>query len=158
MKKIALLLFGIVFTTFALKAQIYNTGIGLRGGLYNGLTIKHFTAKSTALEGIVSSRWSGIQATGLIEFHNQIGSRENFQWFYGIGGHVGFYDGKHTPISHQKENGAYTIVGIDAIVGLEYAFSEIPFSIGLDYKPAINLIGKQYFTGDAGALSIRYIF
>ena len=47
------------------QAQDYNTGIGLRGGLSNGLTIKHFISSNTALEGIISTRWRGLELTGL---------------------------------------------------------------------------------------------
>ena len=158
MKKLTLLLLGILFTSVAAKAQIYNTGVGLRGGPYSGLTVKHFISDATAIEGILSTRWSGFQVTGLMEFHNQLGGTENFQWFYGLGAHIGFFDGKNTPNDHHEKDGSYTTIGVDGIIGIEYAFSEAPISIGLDYKPAFNLIGKQYFASDAGALSIRYTF
>jgi len=50
------------------------------------------------------------------------------------------------------------VIGIDGILGLEYNFKEIPFNIGIDWKPMIDLGGSSGFYGDGGAISIRYIF
>jgi hypothetical protein len=158
MKKLTLLLLGIIFTSVAAQAQVYNTGVGIRGGYYNGLTVKHFVSDEKAIEGILTTRWSGFQITGLMEFHNQLVGTDNFQWFYGLGAHIGSYNSKNTPRDHYDKEGTYTTMGVDAIIGLEYAFSEAPISIGLDYKPALNLVGSQYFASDAGALSVRYTF
>jgi len=41
---------------------------------------------------------------------------------------------------------------------LEYNFKEIPFNLGIDWKPVFNLTGASGFYGDGGAISIRYIF
>ena len=77
-------------------------------------------------------------------------------WYYGLGAHIGFWDGNYTNWGTPGEN--YAVIGVDGIIGLEYNFSEIPFNIGLDWKPAINIIGFTGFWADGGALSIRYIF
>ena len=53
------------------NAQDYNTGIGLRGGLSSGLTVKHFIGEKTAIEGLLATRWKGFNITGLYEIHNQ---------------------------------------------------------------------------------------
>jgi hypothetical protein len=50
------------------------------------------------------------------------------------------------------------VIGIDGIIGLEYVFRDIPINIGLDWKPALNIIGNTSFWPDKGAVSIRYIF
>jgi len=159
MKKITLLLIGFIFTITAVNAQLYKTTIGIRGGLYSGVTLKHFVANTSAVEILVATRWSGIQATALIEFHDELGGSENFLWYYGFGGHVGTYESKNTPKGHPDNiNGSYTTLGIDGIIGIEYSFSEVPINISLDYKPAINILGSQYFASDAAAFSIRYMF
>lgn len=60
MKKIALsILFSVCILSFSF-AQDYQTSIGLRGGFANGLTLKHFVSQNTAFEGIVASRWKGL--------------------------------------------------------------------------------------------------
>ncbi len=137
-------------------AQDYNTGIGLRGGYFNGLTLKHFVSSNTAIEGIISSRWRGLQVTGLYEIHNQAFNTNRLNCYYGIGGHVGFWDGNRT---NWGDNGtSYTVIGVDGILGMEYNFSEIPFNLSLDWKPSFNLVGYTGFWGDGGAVSLRYIF
>lgn len=155
MKKITLLILMGCLSSIGL-AQDYNTGIGLRGGYFNGLTVKHFVGEKAAFEGILSSRWRGFQVTGLYEIHNQAFNTSRLNWYYGFGAHLGFWDGNRTKWGDANTN--YTVVGIDGILGMEYNFVEVPFNIGLDWKPSMNLIGYSGFWGDGGALSIRYIF
>jgi hypothetical protein len=137
-------------------AQDYKTGIGLRGGLYNGLTIKHFFGRATALEGIFDTRWQGIDATILYEISHRAFDVSRLNWYYGLGGHIGFYNGDHYPNGTAGQS--LTTIGVDGILGLEYNFAELPINISLDWKPAFNLVGESKFWGDGGALSIRFIF
>lgn len=137
-------------------AQDYNTGIGLRGGWFNGVTVKHFIGDNKALEGIVSTRWSGLNVTLLYEIHNNAFGVDRLNWYYGGGGHIGFWDGKN--VKWSSKNQPYTVIGIDGILGLEYNFKEIPINLSLDWKPSLNLIGYYGFWGDGGAFSIRFIF
>lgn len=143
------------FSTIS-NAQDYRTGIGLRGGYFTGLTIKHFLGTKTAFEGIVASRWRGFGVTGLFEFHNQAFQTERMKWYIGFGGHAGFWNGDNT--NWGTRGTSYTVIGIDGILGLEYNFLEIPFNIGIDWKPTLNLSGYSGFWADDGAISIRYIF
>jgi hypothetical protein len=156
MKKIFLTLSLAACFIAVVNAQDYKTGIGLRGGLYNGLTIKHFISQSSAIEGLISTRWSGFELTGLYEIHNQAFDVERLNWYYGAGAHIASYNGNNT--SWGNAGTSYLIIGIDGILGIEYNFKEIPINIGLDWKPALNIIGYSHFFGDGGALSIRYIF
>lgn len=133
------------------NAQDYKTGIGLRGGLYNGLTIKHFIGEKAALEGLILTRWSGFEITGLYEIHNRVFDVDRLNWYYGLDAHVGFYGSNYA-------GGSVTVANIDGILGLEYSFKEIPINIGIDWKPAFNFVGYLHFFGDGGAFSIRYIF
>lgn len=149
----SLILFCLISFSYA---QDYRTGIGLRGGFANGLTIKHFIGSTTAFEGIVASRWKGLELTGLFEFHNQAFHSERLNWYIGFGGHVGFWNGDNTNWGTRGTD--YTVVGIDGILGLEYNFVEIPFNIGIDWKPAFNFVGYSGFWADGGAISVRYIF
>jgi hypothetical protein len=162
MKKIILTSLLALFLFSFGQAQDYNTGIGLRGGLANGLTIKHFISSNVALEGIISSRWRGLELTGLYEIHNRAFQVDRLNWYYGLGAHVGFWDGDYTykygPRTWGEPGRSYTVVGIDFILGLEYNFSEIPFNISIDWKPAYNFVGYSGFWADGGAISIRYIF
>jgi hypothetical protein len=158
MKKILMFCLVLFSLSSIVSAQDYRTGIGLRGGFANGLTIKHFTGEKSALEFLLASRWRGVEITVLYEIHNQAFDAERLKWYYGFGGHVGFWNGDYTNKYWGDPGTQYTVVGIDGILGLEYSFSEVPINIGLDWKPAFNLIGYSGFWADGGALSIRFIF
>lgn len=156
MKKLLPVLLAALFLGFNSYAQDYNTGIGLRGGWGTGLTIKHFLGGNKAVEGIFDSQWRGFRVTGLYEVHNQAFGVDRLNWYYGVGAHIGFWNGDHYRDYNNDRN--YTVIGVDGILGLEYNFKEIPFNIGIDWKPMIDLGGSSGFYGDGGAISIRYIF
>jgi len=158
MKKIILTITVALSVIILANAQDYSTGIGLRGGFFNGITVKHFIGDNTALEGILSTRWSGFEITGLYEIHNQAFDVDRLNWYYGFGAHVGLYDGDKTYSSWGNEGETYTVIGVDGIIGMEYNFTEVPINISIDWKPTLNLIGFTGFWADGIALSIRYIF
>lgn len=158
MKKIGFTFLLAICCFFTSNAQDYNTGIGLRGGFANGLTIKHFITPNAALEGIIASRWKGLELTGLYEIHGQAFKTQRMKWYIGFGGHVGFWNGDNTEKYWGDPDTSYTVIGIDGILGLEYNFIEVPINIGIDWKPAFNFYGYSGFWADGGALSIRYIF
>lgn len=150
----------------------YNTGIGIRfGGWESGLTVKHFIKSNAAIEGILSSGWyyRGTRITGLYEVQKSISGAPGLYWFYGVGGHVGFYSERYWYKGDCKDgryeyqgrwyncDGTRATIGIDGIIGLEYHFNEIPFTIGLDLKPSIGLIGWGGRFGDS-AFTVRYAF
>ena len=153
-------------------AGAYTTGIGIRfGGWESGLTVKHFIKKTAAIEGILSTGWHyrGTRITGLYEIQKSINGAGGLSWFYGVGGHLGFYnesywykgDCKNGQYEYQGRwyncDGTRTTLGIDGIIGLEYFFGEIPFTIGIDIKPSIDLIGWGSRFGDS-AFTARYVF
>lgn len=138
------------------NAQDYTTGIGLRGGPSSGITIKHFVSDKVALEGIVSTRWGGWNITGLYEMTRSINKVDRLNWYYGVGAHIGSWNGDRNPWFTDKDD--HLVIGADLILGIEYNFSEIPFNVSVDIKPAFNIIGYSGLWGDEGALSLRYIF
>ena len=155
MKRCVITFIMVVSIVALVSAQEYKTGIGLRGGFSSGLTIKHFTNPKVALEGLLTTRWQGFVITGLYEVHNQAFDVAHLKWYYGGGAHIGFYNGNYV---YWGTNGTtYTIVGIDGILGIEYTFSEIPINIGIDWKPALNLIGYSGIWSEGG-ISVRYVF
>jgi hypothetical protein len=150
MKKIILTLSLAICFVVVVNAQDYKTGIGLRGGYYNGITVKHFISEKAALEGLIYFRWSGTAVAGLYEIHNQAFKVERLNWYFGGGAHVGSFGSSYG-------GGSGTFVGIDGILGLEYNIKEIPINLSLDWKPAFDF-GYSHFFGDGAAFSIRYIF
>jgi hypothetical protein len=138
----------------------YNTGIGVRLGYYPGISLKHFTNSSTALEGIAHFRNSGFVLTGLFEKHQQAFEVERLNWFYGAGLHAGLYRQwgyyKKGYYGYKYDDPSF-MFGIDGILGLEYVIEEIPFTVGFDIKPFIDLIHPGFNFWD-GAFTIRYRF
>ena len=160
MKKILITAIVILsMVSYSHAQQYYQTGIGLRGGLSQGLTVKHFISEQAAIEGILTTRWKGINITGLYELHAPAFDVDRLNYYYGFGGHIGFWDSKNNlGWGDDYNDGQYTVIGIDGILGLEYNFAEAPVNLSVDWKPAFNLSGHTGFWGDEAALSIRYIF
>lgn len=164
MKVLKLALFLVLLSATPLLAQNYKTGIGLRGGYVSGLTLKHFVNSNSAVEGIVSPRWGGVLVTGLYERHATAFQVQQLQYYGGIGAHLGFWghDNHHDhhpwfDDDHHHHDDQHVIFGADFILGLEYSFQEIPFSIGIDWKPGLNLVGHQGFWFSDVAFNLRFL-
>lgn len=140
----------------ALTARDYNTGIGLRGGFYSGVSVKHFISSYDALEGVIATHHSGLFLAGMYQRHAGAFDVPGLNWYYGGGAHLGFYNAKHSSW-FKDDTGSFTILGGMGVVGLEYKIEEIPISIGLDLTPALNIIGHSGFWFGAG-VTIRYVF
>lgn len=142
-------------------ANSYEIGIGFRAGYISGLSVKHFVSSTAAVEGILGSRWHGVNISGLYELHkgNALGVNR-LNWEYGGGARLGFYDGKYyrdwdKDMNYEGSN--YTVVSIVGVFGMEYHFKEIPFTAGFDILPYFDFIGKNTSFID-GSLSVRYLF
>lgn len=154
MKKILLVLILTAGMAITANAQDYKTALGLRAGVPYGITVKHFVNPNNAFEGILASRWDGVAATVLYENVHWTGQFPALNWYWGFGGHLGFWD------SHPTYTGpsSTAVIGLDAVLGLEYTFDEVPFNLALDILPSFNVIGHSGWNGVHGALSIRYVF
>ncbi len=155
MKKHITILSFLVFLGNPAMSQDYSTGIGIKIGMAPGLSAKYFLTKNAAVEGIASFRWKGANLTGLAEFHVPVFDTEGMYFYYGGGIHIGYWDsGKalDKPASGRKLN-----LGIDGIVGLEYAFSDVPLSLGLDWKPNFNIITDSRLIIDELSLVLRFL-
>ena len=123
----------------------YNTGIGFySGGLESGLTAKHFFKGNTAVEGILSAGWRyrGLRLTALYEVQKPLGTN-GIYWYWGIGAHTGVFtndywnqgpckDGRYESNGKWYNcDGSRATFGIDGTIGLEYQFTNSPFTIGL---------------------------
>lgn len=136
-------------------AQPYRSSVGLRAGVSPGVTFKGFMSGNEALEGILSTRFDGVNITVLYEWHAPLGEVPNFFWYFGGGGHIGSW--KSDRYVKDPLVDSYFVLGVDGILGMEYTFEEIPLNLSLDWKPAFNLIEYSYFVYDELALSARYI-
>jgi len=159
-KKSILVVFTVFITAFGPDAiaQDYQTAVGLRAGVSNGLSVKHFLSDRAALEGILHTRWQGLVITGLYEVHQDINDLPGLRWFYGGGAHIGTWNGNRGHHNWKYNRNGHTVFGLDGIIGLDYKFLEAPINLGLDYKPAFNISNDVGFWGDEVALSIRFTF
>ncbi|MCE3295517.1 MAG: hypothetical protein K0R65_1231 [Crocinitomicaceae bacterium] len=164
MKKLIYLLPFLFFGTI-LRAQDYNTAIGLRAGETSGLTIKKSIGNSSALEGILGFWRHGVSATLLYERYMPTANIAGLSWYYGGGGHAAFentfyrgyywYNGDRY---YYYENGGMGL-GIDGIVGLEYKIPRAPIAFSLDIKPFVefNTNGGVWTSFDPG-LGLKVAF
>ena len=159
----------------------YSTGIGLRGGGYSsGLTIKHFLSgkNGVAIEGLVTTEYKarGARLTILGEKHLGVPDAKGLQFYYGAGFHAGAYEGRYyfaddryyykgrkgdvylVRGGYLYDDATYLAIGADLILGLEYKLQDLPFVVGVDYKPFFEVFhGYTGFYNDA-AVSLRYTF
>jgi len=139
------------------KGQTYDQGIGLRGGVTSGITYKNFVGESAALDLIVGFQYDGLQVHGLYEIHTQAFGQKGLNWYYGVGGHVGFYSDDYDPPYDDYDHGSEPVFGVDGILGIEYKIQEIPFTIGVDIKPFLEFTDPGLYFWDAG-LTVRFTF
>jgi hypothetical protein len=138
------------------QAQDYRTGAGARLGTPFGVSLKHFIGEQSALEGIAAIRFGGINLTGLYQYHFDIDAVERLRWYVGGGAHLGFYN--HILYGNFSQTGVTSVIGIDGIIGIEYAFEDIPIVAALDWKPAFDIVGGPLFIPTEVAITIRYTF
>lgn len=144
------------------RAQQGQTGIGLRLGTDPGITVKHFVRPNAAIEGILHTGYRGLLVTGLYEWHKPLSDPTGLKFYGGIGAHLGVFNryryyryGPYYDVVYVSNRASF---GPDAIIGIEYDFTEIPLNLGLDLKPAVDFYhGYSYMYVD-GAISVRVLF
>jgi hypothetical protein len=147
----------IAFTcTTRVNAQDYSTGIGVKFGGIQGISVKQFTTSDAAFEIVVGGRWGGVEALVLYEIHAPAFEVDGLFWYYGAGGHIGFWEGhRHSPWSRHRSS--FVGIGVDGVLGMEYKIETVPITLSLDLVPAFNIGGYNGFWLDGG-LGIRYVF
>lgn len=155
----------------------YTTGLGFRGGGWSsGLTVKHFLSgkNNVAFEGLLTTEYRarGARFTALLEKHVPVSDFKNLQFYYGAGAHLGAYKGRYYYVERFYKKGkykgeylvyyaddrTYAVFGADLILGLEYKLPDLPFVLGVDYKPFFEVFdGYTGFYNDA-AVSLRFTF
>lgn len=158
MKKFIIAVFLLFFALASQKvhAQYYQTALGLKFGGYNGISAKHFVSDINAVEGLLSFGWGGFAITGLYEWNWEAFDTYGLGWYIGGGAHIGVRERRPYGDPYGGDGSAF--LGLDFILGLEYTFEEIPLNLALDWKPAFDIIGDQYFWAGDIALGARYTF
>ncbi|MEQ9468808.1 MAG: hypothetical protein RLN88_15470 [Ekhidna sp.] len=169
MKRILSLFFLLISIT-ATSQQLYEKSSGIRLGHTSGITFKKFVTEDEAVELILSGRNEGMHVTVQYLFHEpmEFSFNDRFYLHYGIGGHIGYE--KFDDIAKTLSNAAgdafiyqeksFFIMGVDASLGIEYRWLEVPITLGFDIKPYFNFIGMRHTKArfwDA-AISFKYVF
>lgn len=84
----------------------------------------------------------GVEA--LLDFIYKPFIQENFNWYAGAG-----------PFLTIGDDFQFGAVGE---IGLEYHFSEIPLALGLDWRPAFQIVDDTNFAVDGFGFNLRYVF
>lgn len=157
---LALLLF--CLSNFQVQAQRYGTAMGLRFGNNSlgrtfGITAQQRITERLSLEGILQSDFSrNSNLSLLLEKHHPIISKR-FNYYYGAG--ISF--GKEE--SFEKVEASKQIIqtygnattGVDLVGGIEMTLLNTVLS--LDYKPNINIAGREDFYRGQVGISARMV-
>lgn len=154
--------FFLILSATPVFAQRYGTALGLRFGNSEisrtvGLTLQQRVLDRVTLEGIIQSDFSRNTTFSLLaQKHSPIISKR-FNLYYGAG--IAF--GKEE--SFVKDSGTNEIIhtygnstiGVDMIGGIELTI--VGAVISLDYKPNINLTGREEFYRGQIGISARTV-
>jgi len=154
-KKLIVTLFFAFSLLLKINSQEYIDAIGIRAGESFGVTYKHFFNEKLAIEAAVMSRWHGIYSMGLIELHSQVMDIKGFEWYIGAGPSGGFWS-YNNDIKWLDPGKSAFVFGITATAGLEYNLKDVPLAIGIDWKPAINLVGYSRPWLDEFSVSLKF--
>ncbi|MBS1744569.1 MAG: hypothetical protein JST21_00215 [Bacteroidetes bacterium] len=155
MRAVGLALLITTFFIFSASAQApYQKALGVKfpGGL--SLTYKQFISDTHNLEAQFTAWNKGVRVAGLYEFNfYSFNDVPELSWFVGGGAHLGFWKS-----DYQKNYNSQIDVGVDGIIGLDYAFKKLPLNLSVDWEPAVTLVGNAGFTPVFGGIAVRYTF
>ncbi|MFN2440842.1 MAG: hypothetical protein ABR503_16675 [Chitinophagaceae bacterium] len=160
MKKIALL-FSMLFLLAIcndLKAQDYQSAIGLRLGSPLAASYKFFISDQGAVELYLGFRSYSIGYTFLnpgvmYQHHFPISGIDGLYWYVGGGVSAFLYNYKDTFGPAGDGFG----LGINGVLGLDYKFADAPINLSADWVPTFFISGYLGgFGAGYGALSARY--
>lgn len=139
-----------LFLTFSAQAQEYTTALGLRAGSASGIALRHFFTESTAIEGIIGYRRSGVRLIAAVEQQFELGRSSGTYLYFGGGGHIGYINLISDFIQPSIAYGA------DIVIGIEFTFGRSDMSLSLDFFPSIELANGLVFSGNNGGATIRF--
>lgn len=142
--------------------QSYGTAVGLRLANNNsyrmlGITAQQRIHKGLSVEAILQSDFNvNTSIHGLLKKHRPLLSKR-FNYYYGAGISLGLEESQEKVPENRTVIQTYgnQTLGVDIIAGVEMTLIGITFSV--DYKPNVNLLGKQpWYNGQVG-ISVRSV-
>ncbi|MBP5301671.1 MAG: hypothetical protein J6Y88_00300 [Bacteroidales bacterium] len=157
MKKLIIAISVLFLSLTVAQAQPYKAAFGLEGGFGGvGVTYKQFTGPSNFVDFKANLTLGGatsVMLTGTFDWNVPISG--GFQFFYGLGAGAG--------LAFASSYSVFSL-GVFGNLGLEYAFSAIPFAISVDWNPGYyaslsnglhGAFGWNHYVANVG---IKYTF
>jgi hypothetical protein len=161
-QKILLLISISLIAALPSLAQRYGTALGVRLGNSEvsrtlGLTVQQRILDRLTVEGILQSDFSKNTTFSLLAQKHQPIISKRFNYYYGGGFAFGneesfVKNGETNQIIHTYGNSTF---GVDFIAGVELTLANAVIS--LDYKPNINLSGREEFYRGQVGISARTV-
>ncbi len=142
MKKVLVTLLLAVSCIYS-NAQEYNTAIGFKGAFpgWGALSVKHFFAGQSAIEGNLGIGRNAFWLQLLYERNQSIAGAEGLDWYWGVGGDLGAWDHYYFDrYYHDRVYNGDFFLGADAVVGLEYTIPTVPLNFALDVGPTLRVL------------------
>lgn len=165
-KQIFFTILFLLFFSLSSKSQQIEKSVGIRTGEYSGIVGRLVYNKNVGLEGVVGWRNGGtvlsvkLSKIKPLDFYWS----EGFSWYYGFGTHFGYANtgkvnnfGYINSWDYNYQRNVF-VAGIDGIIGIEYDFRTIPFSIGFETQPYVELFDVRYINMELidFSFTIRY--
>ncbi len=146
-KKLTIVIFALTIAVSA-YSQSYERAIGLKFGWDLEVEYKQHLSPTNFFQVSATLPWefNGALASGFYAWNNEIESVPGLSWFYGPGARLGVYSGLDA-----------IYFSVNALVGLEYKFYDIPLAISLDFTPGLLISPGIDFGGSTG-LGLKYTF
>lgn len=153
---------------FVLTAMLAVTGIFIGNAQELGIRFGDVSAGSVAVDGIFStgefnrlhadlSFGDGVAADLLWDFLYRPLADEAFNWYMGVGPYLAIIDHDYVVAGDHKSETDFNL-GAAFEIGLEYRFVEIPLALGLDYRPALEIIDNTDLHWGGFGFNVRYVF
>lgn len=148
-----------------LYGQNYTRDAGIRFGKGVIGSYRQFFKEDMSIEIFGGYYNRGLILGGIREYYMPALTKysDNFRLYYGYGVHTGFtYTNQHKMFNrvYRYDWTFSPIFGMDGIVGLDYAFSEVPIMVSADIKPYYEFSLNRIFYIQVFdvSLSVKYRF
>ena len=155
-RSIIIILLLVLLMVEVVTGQDRRHAVSGRIGLSSGIAYQLMVDEFRGYRGFISFRDGGIQLTGMIESYRPIylNFTDKIYYYTGMGAHIGFTRWQSgnwlwsDPFRYYRQvtwNHVLPVIGLDAIMGIEYRIERIPLTFSLDVKPFFELFGQNIF-------------
>lgn len=164
MKLIVIPVFFFLFSS-CLLGQNYTRDAGIRFGSGFVGSYRQFYKENMAIEIFAGYYERGMKFGGMKESFKPALTKysENFRFYYGYGVHTGFtYTNYHKTFNREYHYDWIfsPVFGMDALVGIDYTFPDVPVLVSADLKPYYEFSLNRIFQVKVLDISfcVKYMF